>query len=87
MSKTETVRARVEPELKRGAEAVLKKMGLTSSEAITLFLTQVKLTKSLPFPVRVPTKATRRAVKEARARKGVETFESASGWAKKARSL
>jgi DNA-damage-inducible protein J len=87
MSKTETVRARVEPELKRGAEAVLKKMGLTSSEAITLFLTQVKLTKSLPFPVRMPNKATRRAIKDARARKGVESFESASAWAKKVRAI
>lgn len=36
MGKTETIRARVEPALKRDAEAVLKKIGLTSSEAITL---------------------------------------------------
>lgn len=64
MSKTDTVRARVAPELKREAEAVLKKIGLTSSEAITLFLTQVKLTKGLPFPVRMPSKATRRAISD-----------------------
>jgi DNA-damage-inducible protein J len=87
MSKTATVRARVEPELKRGAEAVLKKIGLTSSEAITLFLAQVKLTKGLPFPLRVPNKETRRAIKDTRARKSVETFETVSEWAKKARSL
>jgi DNA-damage-inducible protein J len=87
MGKTEIVRARVEPELKRDAEAVLMKIGLTPSEAIILFLTQVKLTKGLPFPVRVPNKATRRAIKEARARKDVETFASVSAWAKKVRSL
>jgi len=87
MGKTATIRARVEPELKRGAEAVLKKIGLTSSEAITLFLAQVKLTKGLPFPLRVPNKETRRAIKEARARKNVETFYSVSEWAKKTRSL
>lgn len=87
MSKTQTVRARVEPELKRGAEAVLKKLGLTSSEAITLFYTQVKLTKGLPFPVRVPNKQTRTALKEARSRKNVETYESISQWSKKARAL
>ncbi|MEA2987986.1 MAG: DNA protein [Alphaproteobacteria bacterium] len=61
MARTETIRARVEPALKRGAEAVLKKIGLTPSEAITLFLTQVKLSKGLPFPVQIPNKATRRA--------------------------
>ena len=87
MGKTATVRARVEPELKRGAEAVLKKIGLTSSEAITLFLTQVRLTKGLPFPVRVPNKETARAVKEMRARKNVETFDSVAAWAKKVRPL
>jgi DNA-damage-inducible protein J len=87
MGKTETVRARVEPELKRGAEAVLKKIGLTSSEAITLFLTQVKLTKGLPFPLRAPNRETRRAIREARSRKNVETFDSVSAWAKKVRSL
>jgi DNA-damage-inducible protein J len=87
MGKTETIRARVEPELKRGAEAVLKKIGLTSSEAITLFLTQVRLKKGLPFPLRVPNKETRRAIKAAKARKNVETFESVSAWAKKTRSL
>ena len=38
MSKTQTIRARVKPELKRDAETVLRKLGLTSSEAITLFL-------------------------------------------------
>jgi DNA-damage-inducible protein J len=86
MSKTETVRARVEPALKRGAEAVLKKIGLTPSEAITLFLKQVKLTKGLPFPVRVPNKETQRAIKQAQARKNVETFDSVSTWAKKVRS-
>src|SRR6516162_4287015 len=85
--KTATVRARVEPELKRGAEAVLKKIGLTSSEAITLFLAQVKLTRGLPFPLRVPNKATRRAINEARARRNIETFDSFSKWAKKTRSL
>jgi len=87
MGKTETIRARVDPGLKRGAEAVLRKVGLTSSEAITLFLTQVRLTKGLPFPVRIPNKATRRAIKETQVRKGVETFRNASDWAKKVRSL
>ncbi len=87
MSKTETIRARIEPGLKRDAEAVLKKIGLTSSEAITLFLTQVKLAKGLPFPVHVPNKETKRAIKEARARKNLEAFDSVSEWAKKMRSL
>lgn len=87
MGKSETIRARVEPALKRDAEAVLKKIGLTSSEAITLFLTQVKLNEGLPFPVRIPNRQTRQAIKDAREGKNVETFETAAEWSKKARSL
>jgi DNA-damage-inducible protein J len=86
MAKTETVRARVEPALKRDAEAVLRKIGLTSSEAITLFLTQVKLTNGLPFPVNVPNRRTRQAIREARAGKDIETFGSVAEWARKVRS-
>ena len=87
MGKTQTVRARVEPALKRDAEAVLKKIGLTSSEAITLFLTQVKLSKGLPFPVRIPNRRTRQAIKDALARKNVEEFESVADWKKRMSAL
>lgn len=86
MNKTATVRARVAPALKKEAETVLKKIGLTSSEAITLFLTQVKLAKGLPFPLRIPNKITRRAIADVRRRKNMETFRSVADWAKKARS-
>jgi DNA-damage-inducible protein J len=86
VGKTETIRARVEPKLKRDAEAVLKKIGLTPSEAITLFLAQVKLTKGIPFPVRIPNKETRRAIREARARKNLKTFDTFPAWAKTVRS-
>jgi len=79
MRKTQTIRARVEPALKRDAEAVLRKIGLTSSEAITLFLTQVRLTKGIPFPLRIPNKQTERAIRETRERKNVETFEHGRG--------
>ena len=86
MAKTQTVRARVEPELKRDAEAVLHRIGLTASEAITLFLTQVKLTNGLPFALRVPNRKTRQAIRQARAGTNVETFSSVAEWAGKVRS-
>jgi DNA-damage-inducible protein J len=86
MPKSEMVRARVEPELKRDAEAVLKKLGLTSSEAITLFLTQVKLCGGLPFPVRVPNQRTRLAIREAEMGERIESFDSVAEWAQKVRA-
>jgi DNA-damage-inducible protein J len=64
MAKTEMIRARVEPELKEAAEAVLKELGLTPTEAIRLFYKQVTLKHGLPFPVELPNDETREAMCE-----------------------
>ncbi len=87
MAKSETIRARVEPTLKREAEAVLDKLGMTPTEAITLFYTQVTLYRGLPFPVRIPNAATRKALHEARTRTNIESFDTKDAWAKEMRSL
>ncbi|MFZ1728906.1 MAG: type II toxin-antitoxin system RelB/DinJ family antitoxin [Bacteroidota bacterium] len=60
MSKTSTVHARIEPGLKEEVEAVFQKLGLTASQAITLFYKQVELRKGLPFDIVIPTKTTQR---------------------------
>ena len=49
------VRARVESSFKNDTEKVFDKLGLTTTEAIRLFLAQVKLRGGLPFEVRLPT--------------------------------
>ena len=87
MAKSKMIRARVEPILKDEAEAVLGKLGMTPTEAITLFYKQVTLYRGLPFPVRIPNAATRKALQEARSRKNIESFDSAAAWAKEMRSL
>jgi DNA-damage-inducible protein J len=45
---------RIEPELKDGAEKVLKELGMTTTQAITTFLAQVKLQRGLPFKIVLP---------------------------------
>jgi DNA-damage-inducible protein J len=65
MAKTEMIRARVEPELKQEAEAVLKALGLNASEAITIFYRQIALRRALPFEVRLPNETTRAAMRQA----------------------
>ena len=50
-TKTSNIFARIEPELKIQAEAVLSEIGLPMSIAITLFLKQIIQRRGLPFPV------------------------------------
>ena len=66
MAKTEMIRARLEPELKSQAEAVFAELGLSPTEAITLFYTQVTLHRGLPFAVRIPNAETIEALRQAR---------------------
>jgi DNA-damage-inducible protein J len=44
-----TVRARVDSDLKQEAEAIFKKLGLNTSQAIVMFLNMVKLNNGIPF--------------------------------------
>lgn len=81
MAKTETVRARIEPKLKRDAEAVLSELGISTSEAITLFLRQVTLRRGLPFSVHIPNQETRAAIAKARDGTDLETYATVDEWA------
>ncbi len=58
MNKTSTVRARIEPSLKDKAEQIFRQLGLSTTQAITLFYNQVELTKGLPFHIAIPNKIT-----------------------------
>ncbi len=76
MAKTEVVHARVEPKVKKQAEAVFKMLGLTTSDAISMFLRQVALNDGIPFSLNVPNKKTAKVIRDARAGKNVKTFDS-----------
>ena len=66
MAKTEMIRARVEPDLKHQAEELFSELGLSATEAITLFYKQVTLHRGLPFDVKVPNAETLSALRQAR---------------------
>ncbi len=76
MAKTEMIRARVEPELKREAEDLFSALGLSTTEAITLFYRQVTLHQGLPFAVRIPNKETVEALEQARSREDLTEYGS-----------
>lgn len=58
MSKSATVRARLEPELKEKAEKILERIGLNTTQAITLFYRQIELSNGMPFDLVIPTRTT-----------------------------
>ena len=76
MSKSATVRTRIEPGLKNEVEAILAHLGLTASEAVHLLYRQIKLQRGLPFDVRLPNELTARTLNSSKAGKGVKRFGS-----------
>jgi DNA-damage-inducible protein J len=62
MNRTATVRARVEPNLKADVEKLLHRLGVTTTEAITMFYSQIRLRQGLPFPVEVPNAITQKTL-------------------------
>jgi DNA-damage-inducible protein J len=65
MAKTAYLNARIDPKLKTQAEKVFAGVGVSATQAITMFYRQVVLRRGLPFDVRIPNKETVGALKEA----------------------
>jgi len=54
MSKSKNLYIRVEPDLKKSAEAILSQLGIPISNAIVMFLKQIIIHRGIPFDVTLP---------------------------------
>lgn len=74
--KTQMVHARVDPKLKMSAERVFTELGITTTEAIRMFLKQVELHRGLPFPVSIPNEETVAAMLESNDAAALKRYRS-----------
>ncbi|PIP15846.1 MAG: type II toxin-antitoxin system antitoxin, RelB/DinJ family [bacterium (Candidatus Ratteibacteria) CG23_combo_of_CG06-09_8_20_14_all_48_7] len=74
MNKSAVVHVRIESETKTAAEGVLRKLGLSTAEAIRLFYHQICLRNGLPFPVHIPNELTRKILAKSHQGEDVESF-------------
>lgn len=86
-TKTAFVRARMEPSIKKKAEAVLSQIGISPSEAINVFYRRIVTDKGIPFSLNVPNAETRKAIEEARSGKNLMSFDTFEDFAEHVRSL
>ena len=56
MANTAAVYARIEPELKTEVEGILAQLGITPSAVVQMLYSQIKLTKGIPFEIKLPTR-------------------------------
>jgi DNA-damage-inducible protein J len=50
---SDTIQVRIDPILKAKVESIFDKLGMSTSQAVKIFLSQVAMEKGLPFPVTV----------------------------------
>jgi DNA-damage-inducible protein J len=82
--KTAAVHSRISPDIKERAETILKQLGLSPTEAIRMFYTQIALRNGLPFEVQIPNSVTQNAMKDSRSghklRKHASVDELFASW-------
>ena len=84
MANTSAVYARIDMDLKKNAEGILSRLGITPSSAIQMLYSQIVLNKGLPFELKLPTaKPTAignmtRAELDAELTKGIESLAAGS---------
>ena len=54
MAKTSSIHIRVEPKVKEEVEKILDTLGMTSTEAINIYLRQIILNSGIPFEIKIP---------------------------------
>lgn len=76
MGNTVIVNARVDSGLKEEVDSIFKSLGISASEAITMFYNMVKLKKGIPFDPKIPNKETIQVFKDTDAGKNLNYCES-----------
>ena len=79
MAKTDSIHMRISPEIKSEADALFGRLGISTTDAISMFLNQAILRGGLPFDVKIPTpnETTRRAMRDAESDTNLHKFDSA----------
>jgi len=65
-NKTDVVRARIDAKIKKDAEKVIKRIGVSHSTLINMMYRAVIAEQGIPLSLHVPNEKTKRALREAR---------------------
>jgi DNA-damage-inducible protein J len=77
MTRTNAITVRLDAHGKDNAKAILKELGLTTTQAVSLFFKRVILNKGLPFTLEIPNEKTIQATEDGLNNRNLKTFENA----------
>lgn len=79
MTQDARISSRIDRDLKNQAEAILSELGIKSSQAISMFYSQIVKHRGIPFELKIPNEETKAAMDELMdpdARKDAKRFTS-----------
>jgi len=76
MAKTATIQTRVDPDIKNNAQVILKKLNISMSEAISMYLSQITLHKGIPFEIKIPNEVTAKTLKDSENGRNIHKVDS-----------
>ncbi|MFN2359325.1 MAG: type II toxin-antitoxin system RelB/DinJ family antitoxin, partial [Desulfotignum sp.] len=76
MGKTANIQTRVDPAVKKDAQIILKKLHISMSEAISMYLSQITLHKGIPFEIKLPNELTAKTLKDSENGKNLHKVDS-----------
>ena len=76
MNKTAIIHARTEENIKKQAENILRALGLSTTEAINIFLRQIIINKGLPFEVKIANEETLKALQDSVENKDINKYNN-----------
>ncbi len=79
MAKTATIQTRVDPVIKGKTQKILKKLNISMSEAISIYLSQITLHNGIPFEIKFPNAVTAKALKDSENGKNLHHVDSVDG--------
>jgi len=76
MARTATIQTRVDPTVKQNAQLILKKLNISMSEAISMYLSQITLHNGIPFEIKLPNDVTEKVLKDSERKQGLHKADS-----------
>ena len=69
---TATINTPIQPDLKEEVEKILAKLGINTTQAITLFFEEIKSKQKIPFDLKIPNEETIAAMRDVQNKRHLE---------------
>jgi len=77
MPNTAIINARIDPAVKKEVVEILNSLGLTTSQAISLFFKQIIYKRGIPFEIRIPSPQSMQTIAKVEAGEGLHEVSDA----------